>query len=198
VVTCRSCGQENPDGFFLAETGAHDESRRVLREAIEKAREVGDPTTEWRATANHCWWTPNTEADVDVAAVEQLAVKAIEELERVGDDVGLAYAWRARSDVHNLHGQGASWIDAVERAFEHARRTPNRYETWMCLNILGGAMFFGPTPVAEGIGRLQAIRAEIGDDLLLGSASDRAMGGTWPRAAGWRKATPSSSERDRR
>ena len=164
-------------GGFLAETGTLAEARRLLAEAIELARTIGDRRIEWRALAADCWWQLNIDEHVDVGEVEALTREAIRELEALGDDAGLAHAWRAWSDIRNLYGDGAGWVDALQRGFEHARRAANRHEQFFCLHILGGALFFGPIPVGEAIARLERIREQIGDDLLLEAAIERPLGG---------------------
>jgi tetratricopeptide (TPR) repeat protein len=164
-------------GAYLSESGTLAEARQALSEAIEVARTLGDRRIEWRAVAAECWWRLNMDEEVDVVEVEALAQAAIDELAGLSDDVGLAHAWRAWSDVRNMYGDGAGWIEGLRRGFEHARRSGNRHEEWACLHVLGGAMFFGPTQVDEAIAQLEAIREEIGDDLLLESALERPLGG---------------------
>jgi class 3 adenylate cyclase/tetratricopeptide (TPR) repeat protein len=164
-------------GDVVSETGDMLAARRWLEEAIELGHAVGDRRTEWRAVASEAWWRLNVDEIIDIEEVERRTRAAIAELEALGDDVGLSYAWRAWSDIRNLYGEGAKWIEGMARAFEHARRSESRQQQYLCLHILGGAMYFGPTPVGEGIARLEAIEAEIGDDVLLQPAIDRTLGG---------------------
>jgi class 3 adenylate cyclase/tetratricopeptide (TPR) repeat protein len=163
----------------LAESGRLAEARAVLAEARDLARVSGNRRIEWRSVAADVWWQQDTamEPDLDIEDLEQLTRRAIAELEELQDDLGLAAAWKSMSDIENARGNGVAWIDALSRAFEHARHAGNRPEEWACLTILGGAMFFGPTPTDEAIARLEAIRDEVGDDLLLESAIARPLGG---------------------
>jgi class 3 adenylate cyclase/tetratricopeptide (TPR) repeat protein len=160
----------------VAESGRLPEARALLDEAVELARARGNHRIEWRAVAARTWWQQSMDSEVDFDELKAVAKRSIAELERLHDDFGLAYAWRSMSDVANATGDGAAWIDAVRRAFQYARTAGNRHEEWLSLHILGGAMFFGPTPADQAVAELEQIRGEIGDDVLLGTATARAIG----------------------
>jgi class 3 adenylate cyclase/tetratricopeptide (TPR) repeat protein len=164
-------------GAALAESGRLLDARAVLAEAVDLAGASGNARIEWRARTAEGWWRQNMDHGIDLGELEALARRAIGELEVLGDDFGLASAWRLLSDIANSRGDGVSWIEGLERAFVYARRAGNRSEEWGCLSILGGAMYFGPTPADEGASRLEGILAEIGEDLLLESAISRPLGG---------------------
>ena len=166
-----------PDlGESLAEAGRLEEGRAVLHEAVEAARAVGNASVEWRALAADGWWRLR----VDFAPVEEigeLAEEAIGALEQIGDESGLAHAWRLLGDVYPMKGDFAHSADALARAYEHAGRAGNRHERFESLAVLGVSLLWGPTPVDEAIRRLDAVRDEVGDDPPLKAALLRILGG---------------------
>jgi class 3 adenylate cyclase/tetratricopeptide (TPR) repeat protein len=159
----------------LAESGRIDEARRLVEEAAELAREIGNRRIEARARLADMWWRMEMDAVV-AGEIEPAIARAIETLEELGDEYGLAAAWRTMGDVYNTRGATLEWIDATRRAFDYARRSGNRQEEITSLTIYGGAMFFGPTPAAEAIERLERIQKEVAGDVLLEASLLRALG----------------------
>ena len=89
-----------PDlGESLAEAGRLEEGRAVLHEAVEAARAVGNASVEWRALAADGWWRLRVDF-APVGEIRELAEDAIGALEQIGDESGLAHAWRLLGDVH--------------------------------------------------------------------------------------------------
>jgi tetratricopeptide (TPR) repeat protein len=166
-----------PDlGESLAEAGRLEEGRIVLHEAAEVGSEVGDAATEWRARAADGWWRLRVDY-APVGEIATLAHEAIRELEQIGDESGLAHAWRLLGDVHLKNGDYGGAVEASARAFEHAAGAGNRHERFASLAVLGVLMLIGPTPVDEGIRRLNALREEVEDEAPLEAAVLRPLGG---------------------
>ena len=57
--------------------------------------------------------------------------------------------------------RAAAAAEAWDKAAEHARRAGDEDERNEILSWVASSMFFGPTPVAEGIRRCEEIRAEV-------------------------------------
>ena len=57
--------------------------------------------------------------------------------------------------------RAAAAADAWDKAAEHARRAGDEDERNEILSWVASSMFFGPTPVPEGIRRCEEIRAEV-------------------------------------
>jgi class 3 adenylate cyclase len=166
-----------PDlGESLAEAGRLEEGRAVLHEAVDAAREIGNRAIGWRALAADGWWRLRIDR-APLGEIEELARNAIRALDEIGDESGLAKAWRLLGDVHHSRGEYVRTCEATERAFEHARRAGDRHEQFMSLAVLGVCMLFGATPVEVGIRRLTALREEVGDDPPLEAAALRPLGG---------------------
>jgi tetratricopeptide (TPR) repeat protein len=82
--------------------------------------------------------------------------------EEVNDDRALGRAWRHVGYVRGaLEGRCAEWQTAAERALEHYRRSG--WSTSACLSEVSAALFYGPTPVSDGIERCQALLEDAGD-----------------------------------
>ena len=166
-----------PDlGESLSEVGRLNEGRAVLHEAAERARELGDIAVEWRAISADGWWRLRVDF-APVAEITKLAYEAIRALEHIGDESGLAHAWRLLGDVRHKGGDYAGAGKAFARAFEYAGRSGNRHERFAALAVLGASMLWGPTPADEGIGRFNAIRKDVGGEAPLEAAVLRPLGG---------------------
>ena len=92
------------------------------------------------------------------------ARRAISVFELVGDNVGLAKAWRIVGSVHATalrYGEAAA---AVERAIECARLAGDDRQERRNAAAFAIAAVYGPTPVAEAIERCREIEQRSGGD----------------------------------
>ena len=78
-----------------------------------------------------------------------------------GDEHGLCRARRLQALLHWNMARAAAAADAWDKAAEHARRAGDEDERNEILYWVASSMFFGPTPVPEGIRRCEEIRAEV-------------------------------------
>jgi hypothetical protein len=174
-----------PDlGYALFEIGELDRASTVLAKAIEGGRSSSDRGVEWRATVKlghvRMWAEPES---VDPDSLGDEAARAIEVLEELGDDAGLARAWILLNDVRWMTGEVVEAQGAAERAAEHARRTGNRQEEARNLACHAICLLHGPTPVAEATRTLERqLRGAAGNPAIQASLSgylgcQEAMGG---------------------
>jgi class 3 adenylate cyclase/tetratricopeptide (TPR) repeat protein len=77
--------------------------------------------------------------------------------EELGDDLGLARAWRLLGDVHWNRSSYAEADRAFERAIEHARKAGATWEEAVSLRQYTGSGLYGPTPVSEVIRRCDGV-----------------------------------------
>jgi class 3 adenylate cyclase/tetratricopeptide (TPR) repeat protein len=77
--------------------------------------------------------------------------------EELGDDLGLARAWRLLGDVHWNRSSYAEADRAFERAIEHARKAGASWEEAASLRQYMGSALYGPTPVSEVIRRCEGV-----------------------------------------
>ncbi len=81
----------------------------------------------------------------------RVAESVIPLLDELGDDVGLAKAWKLLAMRSWLMSQAEASRTAVENALTHAARAGNRAEEIDCLSWLAFIALHGPMPVAEAL-----------------------------------------------
>jgi predicted ATPase/DNA-binding SARP family transcriptional activator/class 3 adenylate cyclase len=144
-----------PDlGLALVDTGALQDADAVLSQAVQAAQAAGNVRLAWRAELPRLGLRLNLRPeDTTTDNVRRQTERAIAELTGLGDDLGLARAWRLLCEVHNTWNQGAALAKAAERAMAHAARAGDQREHNAGIGFLALAMVHGPTPVAEAIQR---------------------------------------------
>ena len=149
----------------LAQRSAGDVSgaKETLNEAVAQAEERGNREIELRARIERAHIHLFTDREADSADLLELAQRALPVFEEAGDERSLGRAWRQVSYVSGaMQGRCAEWLAAAEEAVVHYRRAG--WSTSGCLAEVSAALFYGPTPVPEGIERCEA---------LLNDATDR-------------------------
>jgi tetratricopeptide (TPR) repeat protein len=112
-----------------------------------------------------------------VDEIARVAADVIPALEDIGDDFGLAKAWRLLSDAHVFACRWQARAEALENAIEHARRAPEaRAEASTYVGLLADALHYGPTPAEDAIARCRAFIDEAGDDLALRASVSAPLG----------------------
>jgi tetratricopeptide (TPR) repeat protein len=84
----------------------------------------------------------------------------------MGDELGLARAWRLIAFHSWGEGQAAASQEAWERSVEHARRAGSRRDELSGLAWLASVAVFGPTPVRDAQRRCDEILEQVKGDLL--------------------------------
>jgi class 3 adenylate cyclase/tetratricopeptide (TPR) repeat protein len=174
--------------FWLVGDVARSES--VLSELLERAARTGDRRMEWfgllERAHRRTMIDPAATTD-ELRAVAQDAIRAFEEL---GDDFGLAQAWRRLSLVPRAVGDFATAEDAIERALAHAQRAGDRQEQARSVDALCGVLQYGPTPVTEALRRCAELLDPAGRhplaeaSILATTAALKAMLGEFDEARG--------------
>jgi class 3 adenylate cyclase/predicted ATPase len=166
-----------PDGPRLPELGAElastlikagrlAEAERILDEALEAARTAGDRRSELRARVERQQLLLFT-APSAAEETARVAAETIVELEQLGDDLGLAKAWRLASEVHVTACRWGARTEALEKALEHAQKAPDaRHETTSLMLVLSQALHYGRTPVQTAIAQCREFLREAGGPAL--------------------------------
>jgi class 3 adenylate cyclase/tetratricopeptide (TPR) repeat protein len=138
------------------------QAEAVLSEACEGALVVNDPLLYARALVDLT--EVRLQVETEVAAEDEIirvTALAIPVFEEASDQSSLAKAWKllAMGDLHVLLRYQAA-LERLERALEYATRAGDAGEQaeirfWMALSILEG-----PTPVEEGIPRIDDLFAD--------------------------------------
>jgi DNA-binding SARP family transcriptional activator len=136
-------------------------------DAIAAAAAVGDSRAEALLQIERAHVRLMRAREGSVKEAFEDAERAIGVFEELGDELGLARAWRLIALANRLLGRQSARRLALERALVHVRRTDDRRtEAWI-FDGLGGVHNYGPSPVQD----------------LLGFADESL---TWARASGQR------------
>ncbi len=115
---------------------------------------------------------PKFERDED----EILARRAIEVLERAGDEEGLARAWNALAFVYWARARWDAMHEPLARAIEHAQRAGNKSMELQALNSSVVTILFDSTPVPDGIAAAREILERHPDSRELQGRAIRILG----------------------
>jgi tetratricopeptide (TPR) repeat protein len=144
-------------GSSLVPAGEFREADAVLSEAIETAAASGDRRLELHVLLERAFLRALTDPGESVEELRRAAEEAVPELERLGDDLGLAKAWRRIADVNWMLNHWTDQAGALERALEHARRAGDHREAAGALMRMPMSLYYGPLPVPEAAARAEAI-----------------------------------------
>jgi class 3 adenylate cyclase/tetratricopeptide (TPR) repeat protein len=139
--------------FALRESGDFAESLAVLADAAEH----GDERIVARAQIEGATTRVNADPEGSSAEVRSVAEHAIPILERLGDDAGLAKAWKLVALAHWMRCRAEDATVAIERAVECADRAGDRAELIDALGLEAFAVAYGPMPVGAAIARCDEI-----------------------------------------
>jgi DNA-binding SARP family transcriptional activator len=134
---------------------------RVLTEAVEAAATTGDRSLAAHALVQRGLLRLFTAPDVTLPEIVQTAEQAIDAFEDLGDDLGLARAWRLVAQAQYLARNAAGSADAAEQALVHARRAGDRFEEVEVVEWLLVALLFGPCPATDGSERCRQLQDEV-------------------------------------
>jgi hypothetical protein len=155
-------------GYAQIEAGAFPTAETTFAEACEAATQQSDRVGELHALVGLQFARSYIVSGVATDATIAVARAAIEELEAVGDDLGVARAWWLKGDTDGFAGRWRESTKALENAFRSARRASVSRDVVSGLTgLLPRALVFGPTPVPDAIARLDELLLEVGDDRAL-------------------------------
>lgn len=149
-------------GEALAETGELVRAEESLDEAQRLAQDAGDVAMVTNAAILRLFLFESTDPKRLSEDAEQDARRLIATLEELGDDVGLARAWRLVGDLHWARSRYAAADEALARAISHARRAGDPREEAECLGRYVGSGAYGPAHVSEVERRCRELLASSG------------------------------------
>ncbi|MGE5459831.1 MAG: ATP-binding protein [Solirubrobacterales bacterium] len=149
-------------GEARVETGDLVGAEEALTDAERLAGDLGDDRVVANAAILRLFLLESTDPKrlTEDAAVS--AARWIARLEDLGDDRGLARAWRLMGDLHATRSRYAAADEAFERGIEHARRTGDAREVAESLGRSIGSGVYGPAPAAEIERRCAEVVAAVG------------------------------------
>jgi tetratricopeptide (TPR) repeat protein len=138
-----------------------------LTEAVEASATSGNRRLAASALVQRGFLRLFTEPEMTPAELIDAAERAIGVFGELGDEVGLARAWRLVAQAHYLGRRLASCAEASERALEHARRAGDRFEEREIVEWLVIALLLGPAQASEAARRCERLLEETADHPLL-------------------------------
>jgi class 3 adenylate cyclase/tetratricopeptide (TPR) repeat protein len=137
-------------------TGDLTWARSVLSDAIA----AGDERLEAHALVQRAFLKLFTEPEVTADELLQIGERAILVFEQLGDELGLARAWRLIAQAHYLARRAGSTAEASEQALLYIRRAGDDLEETEGLEWLVIALLWGPTPVPTAVTRCEQLLYE--------------------------------------
>jgi class 3 adenylate cyclase/tetratricopeptide (TPR) repeat protein len=161
-------------------------SAQSITEAIGRARSSDDVRLEWLCRLEESARRRMLRAgDDDLIAV---ATEAIEVFSKLGDDAGLARAWRRLALASVTEWRFADAASQAERALEHAARAADRADDVALADTYCTALYYGPEPAPVAAQRCRELLGSLGNDRMVRAvivsslAALEAMQGTFDRA----------------
>src|SRR5438067_2496168 len=133
----------------------------LLDGLIEVAEQAGDRREHWHGLLERSGRLSVTHPEAEAELLET-ALRAIEIFEELGDDLGLARAWRRVSAVQRLRCSFAKASEAAKIGLDHARRAGAGSEEARLVDEICSALLFGPAPVEEAIAQCNELLAQSG------------------------------------
>jgi class 3 adenylate cyclase/tetratricopeptide (TPR) repeat protein len=163
-------------GQVLMETGEIARAEEMVTGAVDRARTDGNRGLEAHLQIVLLLLRESTDPEHRSEEALETLGSVIPVLEELGDDLGLARAYRLLGDVHFARSSYAIADRAFEQAIEHARRAGAEYEAAESLRLYAGSGLFGPAPVDEVMGRCQRIMEVAKGNPTAEAGAIRSMG----------------------
>jgi tetratricopeptide (TPR) repeat protein len=139
----------------------------LLNGLIEAASAAGDRRVEWYALLEQAGRRRFTDPTMSVGELFRVAEDAIPIFEELGDELGLARAWRRMSHVATSRCHFGQGEDAARRALEHARAASDAQEEARSIDLLCTCLLYGPAPAGESVGRCVKMLGRVSGNLLM-------------------------------
>jgi class 3 adenylate cyclase/tetratricopeptide (TPR) repeat protein len=131
----------------------------LLDGLIEVAEQAGDHRERWHGLLERSGRLSVMHPEAETELLET-AERAIEIFAELGDDLGLARAWRRVSAVRRLRCRFADASEAAKIGLAHARKAGAAQEEARLVDELCSSLLFGPAPVDEAIGRCEELLSQ--------------------------------------
>ena len=151
----------------LIQLGRFQDAEETLDEAMAPAPAEESALERVRAHASlvrlrlelHAGEPEGWQAEAAIAIAEAMAI-----FESVGDEAGLARAWRALTWSHGSALRFGLAAESAERALRHAHRAADVRQETRAATAYPQVALFGPTPVSEAIERCEEILGQVTRD----------------------------------
>jgi predicted ATPase/class 3 adenylate cyclase len=153
-------------GAALIEAGRLADAETALVDAMTAAADTADERAEGRALIQQQVLRLHLGESEGTAEASATVERVIPVFEAAGDEQGLCSALRLRAWHHWIEARAEEAGSAWEEAAEHAQSGGLEHERIEILGWIASSMMLGPRPVSAAIERCEAIRSEVGDNLL--------------------------------
>ena len=158
-------------------TGDFAGAGEAIEEAVASAAAAGDARVESRALIEREFYKTFAGSEDATLTIPEVTAKAIPILEEAGDHLGLARAWRLRSELDIRAAHWGARSDALERALDHGRMAEDLREVGFLVAMLAQSLYFGPTPVDAAIERCEQFLSDVSGDRSLEAAIGSTLAG---------------------
>jgi tetratricopeptide (TPR) repeat protein len=131
----------------------------LLTGLIEAAAAAGDRQQEWSGLIERAARKNVSGGDIGANELLDVSQEAIAVFEELGDDAGLARAWRRIAYAHQMRSQFGPAESASEQALLHARKAEDSHEEARIVDSLCTSLLWGPAPAPEAIERCEEMLA---------------------------------------
>jgi class 3 adenylate cyclase/tetratricopeptide (TPR) repeat protein len=139
----------------------------LLQGLIDAAAAAGDRRYELYGALQRTSWRSASDPELGWEDMANTAEDAIAVFAELGDELGLAQAWRHLAIALTYRCRYGEALDAAERALEFARLTSGTREESRVADLLCDALLHGPVPVPRAVARAQDMLRSAGDNQLL-------------------------------
>jgi DNA-binding SARP family transcriptional activator len=134
---------------------------------LSEALETGDERLKAHAVVQRGFLRLFTEPDISPDNLIDRARQALPVFESLGDELGLARAWRLVAQAHYLARRGGACVEASDKALLHAVRAQDSFEVREIFEWLAIALTLGSTVASEALQRCgQLVEIAAGDPFL--------------------------------
>jgi len=151
------------------------QAEEALAESLDAARRTGDRRLEFYARLDGSARRGYTQANF-AAELARVASESVEVFNELGDDLGLARAWRCLAQVARRACRFDEAQQAADQALAHAEAAGDSSEVAGIVDLLCTALLYGPAQAERASARCAEIAAARAGNLMLeaNAASSRA------------------------
>ncbi len=151
-------------GWVLIQAGEFAAADATLAVIVDGAAARADPRIRLRARVERMEIANIVRPEGAAAQTFRLADEVVPELEALGDDAGLAHAWRMVAYANNTICRYGATVDALERGLTHAERAGETALRSDILAWLPTRLVRGPMPAARALDRCRELLAQAAGD----------------------------------
>jgi class 3 adenylate cyclase/tetratricopeptide (TPR) repeat protein len=160
-------------GYALYWSGRLTEADAVLAECFETASRLGEEGIAARALVRRTWQRVTGEPDSDYKEIERIAEEALATFERLGDQTGLVFASMLLGQALGRQGRDTAADARNERTLAYAEACGDRGLRRAAVISCCYRLCWRPTPVVDGIDRMEELLGSARDDRVLEAAIER-------------------------